>query len=286
MINRNNKVDTNTSFNYIIEKGIIKCGICGKNYYSRMRSTGRENSYKCLSERYGNKCGNTNIGVHKLTSAIWYFLKRTEQLKEQLEQTKRNSTLKNDVEVLKGNLIQLKEQLEQQNKLKKKLLNYLMDGIIDKTEFTTKKNEYDSNVNKLEKELQSLNNKINSLIELDRNLDELDDLDDILRTIKETPSELQKVFKKLVRMIKIYPVKECIKTGVKVKYCKDKTVCINLFLNTGIKPIEFLITQQTNLIVILKEYDFNYDTFDLIDAFKIDNRNRRNILHQITIGLK
>lgn len=68
--NRNNS-GKKVEHQYLL-KGLMRCGICGRNMYGRKRVDKHDNVYICSSKRIkGENCGNRGINIDKIESLIW-----------------------------------------------------------------------------------------------------------------------------------------------------------------------------------------------------------------------
>ncbi|WP_295794657.1 recombinase family protein [Mucilaginibacter sp.] len=67
--NRNQFKDTTNKYNYQL-KGLIQCGTCRGRFYGHKRANGKDNTYICNSQRYGEWCGNKGINIDSLDQLV------------------------------------------------------------------------------------------------------------------------------------------------------------------------------------------------------------------------
>lgn len=125
--NRNNsgkKVD----HQYLL-KGLIRCGVCGKNMYGRRRISKHDNAYICSSRRIKNEtCGNRGINIDKLEALIWdRFFKNDEFLNRLRNEFKPDDTKINE---LKGQIEFLKGKISRLNAEKKRAVELVVKGTL------------------------------------------------------------------------------------------------------------------------------------------------------------
>jgi len=273
-----NKIGINTKFEYILNKGSIKCGVCGQNYFPHKRSDGSDNTYKCLSTRYKSSCENIGIGINKLTDSVWYNLRRTDILKEQIKKTQSTLSIKNDITKLKLEITKINRLVDDITKNEKKLLDLYMDQIIDKIIYTSKYKELQSDKNQYIIDVENKQNEVNELIEFEN---KQNDLDNYLRIVKNSPEKMKELVSKIVNRIVIYPVMG----GYQLTDNKqNKYVCVHLFLYTSVNPICYIIGQRgkkvkgemINLIQPLKYEEFDLNSFNVVgEMSKIKGRIKK-----------
>jgi site-specific DNA recombinase len=66
---RNQFKDTTNKYNYQL-KGLIQCGTCRGRFYGHKRANGKDNTYICNSQRYGEWCGNKGINIDYLEQLV------------------------------------------------------------------------------------------------------------------------------------------------------------------------------------------------------------------------
>jgi len=131
--NNYNKLGNNNKYNYLLNKGLIKCGVCGKTYFPHKRASGNDNTYKCISIRYKENCGNYGISINKLEYAIRYVF-----LFEYVHLVK----LENDLteEFATENRI-YDDEIKKLEKAENRLIDGYIDGTIPKIKYLEKQEE-------------------------------------------------------------------------------------------------------------------------------------------------
>jgi len=129
--NRNNsgkKVD----HQYLL-KGLIRCGVCGKNMYGRRRISKHDNAYICSSRRIKNEtCGNRGINIDKLEALIWdRFFKSDEFLNRLRNEFKPDDTKTNE---LKKQIEHLKKKISSLNAEKKRAVELVVKGTLSEND--------------------------------------------------------------------------------------------------------------------------------------------------------
>jgi len=212
------KIGNNTKFDYKIERGKIICGVCRKTFYPHKRSNGKDNSYKCISRRYSENCGNYGIGIDKLTKSIESIIGEffIHILIEQID----DSEIVSKIGVVENNIVELNFDIEETKAEEKKIIKLYLKGT-----FTEKLIDQEKLV--IMKKLDNYNQRLRRK---KKELKELLLLKDKIRDVQfnaETYSSdgLQKeMFNKLVTRIVIFPAPEIHLTNAK----NDRTVKIEL----------------------------------------------------------
>lgn len=123
-----NKEGINRKYEYILDQRLITCGVCGKSYYAHKRASLKDNSYKCISHRYFDNCGNYGISIPKLEYAIRYIVAHNFQNFITLDQDK---IMKLDKEY--GGMM---GHLDKLNKEENRLIKLYTQGLITLEQFT------------------------------------------------------------------------------------------------------------------------------------------------------
>lgn len=257
MSKRSNK--SGIKYDYLLQNISLKCGVCGKTYYPHRRKSSKDNTYKCLSIRYGHNCGNAGIGIPRLDSGIITAITNNkENIRQLIESNKTEIENKEKFKMLfENNQIVLKELSE--SKLKKeKLVDLYLDNMIDKPAYNKKVKELEKDIKKLENELIDLDNKIKYYRELTQNKE---DVKSVLNSFENDKGMLKNSLSKMIDEVKIYPLKEHNLDEVFTAK-NDRVVFIKIDLLFSSFPLEFIISQRTDKIYYLRNGDtFNRDTF-------------------------
>ncbi len=74
---RNQFKDTTNKYDYLL-KGLMHCQVCGGRFYGHKRANGKDNTYICNSQRYGEWCGNKGINIDWLDEFVIDYVNRLE----------------------------------------------------------------------------------------------------------------------------------------------------------------------------------------------------------------
>jgi site-specific DNA recombinase len=151
-----NKQTINSKFEYLLNEKLIKCGVCNKSYFAHKRTSGKDNSYKCISIRYNDNCGNTAISIDKLEYAVKYVFVK-DLLKLITINFEENEQLLNEIQSYK---IELKKLERQQSKL---IDLYTSTDNITKDEYKRKSDIIKTSEGKILKMLKECQTKENNL---------------------------------------------------------------------------------------------------------------------------
>ncbi|MBC7523023.1 MAG: recombinase family protein [Flavobacterium sp.] len=84
-LNRNN-AGKKVEYRYLL-KGLLRCGLCGRNMYGKKRLDKHDNHYMCSSKRIkGENCGNRSINIDKIEYFIWHRLFYDHGLRDKMGQ--------------------------------------------------------------------------------------------------------------------------------------------------------------------------------------------------------
>lgn len=220
-----NKLGINSSFDYLLNNRLIKCGVCGKSYFAHKRSNLNDNAYKCISIRYANNCGNTSISIPKLEFAIKYIF-----LFEFVHLVKLEND--NTEEIRNENLIYEQELRKIKNRIKN-LIDNRNDNEITKEEFQERREAYK------QQEMQ--------LLELKQtNIDHINDLTKAKELIKKINIddggkyfEVHEITKEMLHQV----IKNIVITRDSKKLTSnpmDKTVKVDIISITGVTVTIYL----------------------------------------------
>ncbi len=228
-------------FEYAISKRVIKCGVCGKNYYPIKRSSGRDNRYVCMSKRTGDECENVGISITTLTSAIWFVLKDNKAIKEHIRSTSKLGETKLEIEELKNRLAELKT-------LQEKTLNQIkalakQQAKYNPTVFATMMEAYNDDYNKAESEVSLIEPQLLGLKKLVRTDFSLQKILDNYHTDTDSLKGMVNFF---IKEIVINPMK----TNPIIS-SHFKSVFVELYFSNSGTPFCFIISQSSRKIIVL-----------------------------------
>lgn len=253
------RLGNNTKHEFLLRTGIVKCGICDRNYHTHKRSSGRDNSYKCLSIRVKPKCGNTSIGIPKLNSGIWYIIRRTRRFKELVNKSLSEDNLKKQLEQEK---IELDRILKNSSSLKNEelmLVRRNLKGDISEDIYSQLYDELNKKRSKIERVITKQKSLIN---ELDIAYIKKNDVNDFIQNIKASNNLIKEYVNTVVKKVIIYPLDD---DRIKLSRNKqDINIYVELYFNHTEEYIPFIISRRSSHIILLDPLDYNHSTKKLM----------------------
>ena len=151
-LNRRYSRNHMTQHHYML-KGLIRCGVCGCNFYGRMKSN--EKTYMCSSKRT-HSCGIRSVNIHRLDSVVWDRVinsgEYTQQLKIDWSERGSETVIKateKDIETIQSEL---------------RLLDLRANKLVELYELgRLTLDEYDKRHSEIKKENDNLNTQFRSL---------------------------------------------------------------------------------------------------------------------------
>ncbi|PZR20901.1 MAG: hypothetical protein DI539_09520 [Flavobacterium psychrophilum] len=173
--NRNTRTVSNAKYDYLL-KGLIRCGVCGRNMYGRKRADKHDNHYSCSSKRIKSEnCGNRSINIDKLDDFVWrkLFLKHgfMQSLRSHFNKNKKGSDsldVNEQVVVLKKKIESLKNQNE-------KAIQYVLEDIWKMEDVSVILEKNKKTIADTEKEIELLQSEIKIINNTDRILKKYQD---------------------------------------------------------------------------------------------------------------
>jgi site-specific DNA recombinase len=247
---KNTQKKTSTKYIYVLE-GKPKCGVCNSSYFPHKRSSNKDNTYKCLSKRYGKSCDNYGIGIPKLNAGVWTTLRyNSSEIENILEINKNKSEIENEIIVLTEKNEQIEIEINQYEKKQKEILNLFLEGKLEKQNLYNIDEDIKSKLKSLKEELEMLKSELYNKKNFIKNQQ---NAKNSLRNIKENINILKRTFEKVIQKVVIYPVKENkIKDIFQNK--QDNLVYVELFTFINIsKPLSFVISQRSIKYLFITE---------------------------------
>lgn len=219
-----------TQHKYLLNKGILRCGKCGKGYYPSKRKNLKYSYYKCATQGKYDYCKNGQVPMPLLEDFVWNrFFKGDELLvllKENLDKghdTKKLGELKADRKKLENKLTKLANE-------KKQARTALVKEIFDEDEFKEEKNRIENEVENIQLEISRLNEE----------LFQFDKAEERLQTVGEDINELRKLkdkvpFNTQKELIKKY-IKKITINSYKAKFDNKRTFMLMVEFNLPILP--------------------------------------------------
>lgn len=277
---RTNSIGSHGKYNYILDNSKIYCGLClekGLNhvYQPVKRTTQKSSHYKCAyNGKYDiieQNCTNYRIGIEKLTSSVWYFIRRTNQLLEQIQRSQNSNSIEVKINEYTTKIEATTKELNIIEREEKKILDLYLKEAIGEKLYTEKFNQLKIRIDKYENAVVSFKEELNSLIELKT---KLNNLPEQLKLIKGSPYMMKELILQLVKKMVIYPVKSETVLYTSKRKGFTKELYIELYLYTQEQPITYIIAQYNWLILRLGKGEFDYKTKRIL-------QERENILDSI-----
>jgi hypothetical protein len=259
----------------------LNCGICHKTYYPHNRVSKKDNSYKCLSRRYKDKCGNTGIGIPKLDSAVWTAIIAN---KENIDTIINSSK---DIQSINKRFKELYSELEM-NKDKKngilgkldKLVDLYVGGSMNKSIYLTKENELKKKLTSVKGVILKIDEEIHYTTQVPK---KQKDLISILEMFESDKKTLSTTLSNLIKDIKVYPL-HIHNVQDLFKNKQDNIVLVKLkILHNPNESINFLISQRSDMIYFMSKKDkyIEPQQFSEYRIFLKDNENQLFIDNKI-----
>jgi DNA invertase Pin-like site-specific DNA recombinase len=271
---------------YLLRDISLSCGICDKTYHAHKRVSKKDNSYKCLSRRYKEKCGNTGIGIPKLDSGVWTaIIANKENIDNIINSNKDIQSIKKRFKELYSELEMSKDKKNETLGKLDKLVDLYVEGSMNKNIYQTKENELNKKLTNIQGEILKLDEEIHYLTQIPKKQKNLINIIEMFENDKKT---LSNTLSKLVKDIKVYPLHIHNLVGL-FSNIQDNIVMVKLTtIYNPNKSINFLISQRSDMIYFTSKKDkyiephqySEYKTFikDNENGLFIDNniKNKEN----------
>ena len=133
LANNRNNTGKKVEHRYLL-KGLIRCGVCGRNMYGRSRISKHDNYYMCSSKRIkGETCGNRSINIDKLEAFIWDRFFKGNDFIDRIKQEFANDGTK--LIELKKQIDTLNSKLNSLNNEKKHAVELVIKGTLSESDF-------------------------------------------------------------------------------------------------------------------------------------------------------
>lgn len=130
-LNRNNS-GKKVEHQYLL-KGLIRCGVCGRNMYGHKRESKHDNHYMCSSKRIkGQNCGNRSINIDRIENFIWLNLFVNGELDKRIESEFKFD--QSEVDRLSEKILSLDGKIEALNVERKRAIDLTIKGFIKEDE--------------------------------------------------------------------------------------------------------------------------------------------------------
>jgi len=153
--NNRNSSGKNVDHQYML-KGLIRCALCGRNYYGRRRTpvgteskkridpTGKvrkdKNYYTCISKRdSSSNCGNKNILLEPFEDFIWSRFFKDKALIELIRDHFQNNGNQDKIQELTITIKELNNKLSNYEREKTRIVELLVKATIDEADYNTQR---------------------------------------------------------------------------------------------------------------------------------------------------
>lgn len=159
-----NKSNRNSYKEYTyLFKGIMTCGVCGRNYVGRYKPEVKgEKVYKCSSTLIkGGSCSNAGINIELIESIVFNLIIESSKAIDLIaKQENLSSDIEKELIFLESKLINTDKNLQTNIKKRENLLQLFIGEDISIEEFRNNKNDIDIILNDLQIEITTLKIKI------------------------------------------------------------------------------------------------------------------------------
>lgn len=133
--NRNNS-GKKVNHKYLL-KGLLECGICGRNMYGRTRENKKDHYYMCSSKRLKKlKCSNRSINIDFIEKFIWEVVLEDVYVVNELEKEENQD---NKIETLEKEKILVEKKITSLSKEVDKINKLAIEGVLDAKEVIKEK---------------------------------------------------------------------------------------------------------------------------------------------------
>jgi DNA invertase Pin-like site-specific DNA recombinase len=262
-----NTRNTTTIYTYLL-KDLIKCGVCGRNYFGRFKPVlGGDKIYKCSSTLIkGSSCKNKGVNIKFIESVIFndivnsYNLERifseSNQVNNQLK--KRRESLEMSIPIEESTLLKKHTEVE-------RLLDLYIKSSIDLVVYEKKNRQLSKEISNIETKINIKKKELKKINISDERLNVLNPTPRIIRDSKDDRIKLWSIFKQIIDKIIFNIIDE--------KMCVF-TLFTGMDLGTGYKPRPHQYV--LDLEYFRKTRNFKYKSGNYL---KFDsNYDERNIL--------
>lgn len=144
--NKNNS-GKKVEYRYLL-KGLIRCGVCGRNMYGFKRVDKHDNHYMCSSKRIkGGNCGNRSINIDKIEYMVWQNLFFEHGLQDKI--AKEFNFDENEVERINNKISELDKSIIGFQNERKRAIDLVIKGILSETDIQDNLKEVDSKIDEI-----------------------------------------------------------------------------------------------------------------------------------------
>lgn len=275
---RKEKFERKTSYNYLINNRIIKCSICGNNMFAIRRSDHSDNRFACYSSRLGVSCGMPGIGINRLINSIFFFLSDKKEIINHIKKTTDISKLKSSIEYLEDKIINCEKDVKNLSNsilaLNERAIKYKMND----DEFEPLYNGYRKRKEVCINEMDSYKSEI---VDLKIKINNKEKLPLLIKKFVSAQSDVKDLFNSFVERIVVYPSSD----NPLSNNMQDKAIYLELFIKGSDESINFMISQRsTNILILKDEFDkVNKCLNTQYNIIKTEDLPQMNILNIIDL---
>lgn len=260
---RKEKFERKTSYKYLLNNRIIKCSVCGNNMYVIRRKDYSDNRYACYSSRLGKNCGMPGIGINRLINSIFFFLSDKDEIIKYIKKA-------TDISKLKENIEYKEERIRENEENVKKLSNSILSLNERAIKFKMADDEFEPLYNELKKRkeecLKEIDNSKSEIAELKNRIKNKEKFVLLMKNFTKAQDDVKDLFNSFIEKIVVYP-----SSDNPLSYNRqDRAIYIELFIKGSDESINFMISQRTSNILILKD-EFDKEHKRLNANYKIIN---------------
>jgi len=242
------KQGINKKYEYLLDNQAVTCGVCGKSFFAHKRASGKDNVYKCISSRYGERCSNSGVNIDKLESAITDIV--VNDFKDVVINRMTNgNNFENDLIELNKESKEVLTFIKKQEFKESNLIDLFTDGILTKEKFNEKLKPVTDEKIKLNNQL--LNVKSN-IVRIEKNLKLIKNKNSVIKNLTSNSVNKKEVINSIVSNITVFPTERHL-TGIS----NDITVMVEF--TVWMLVFRLYISNRTKEIKVIKPYGHHND---------------------------
>jgi site-specific DNA recombinase len=199
-----------TTYTYLL-KDIVKCGVCGRNFFGRYKPIPRgDKVYKCSSTlKKGGSCGNVGVNIKFIESVIFNDIVKSNLLQKELKKTdKLRGQLETNLKRLRNQITIDQNNLEEKIGEMDRLLEVYLRGSINLLTFEKKKDEIEKGIDQL-KDKMKLQKK--ESLKLEKSIGNFEDdtlTKNIIRDSKNDRLKLRHIYSQIIEGVFVSKINE------------------------------------------------------------------------------
>lgn len=142
--NNKNNAGRKVEYRYLL-KGLIRCGVCGRNMYGKKRLDKHDNHYMCSSKRIkGANCGNRSINIDKIEYLVWFTLFNDNKLSDKIEKEFHIGT--DEIKLFKDKITKNETIISSLQNDRKRAIDLVIKGIISENDINENLKDIDAKI--------------------------------------------------------------------------------------------------------------------------------------------